>query len=89
MPKVSAARKQECRERLLSIIKRRTDTMNRFPMSRSEKSDWILLAFAVVFFALALVYSIAERPILGLIHGPACICEECYDRMDAERSEAS
>jgi hypothetical protein len=56
-------------------------------MTRSEKADWILLLFTFLFFACSLVYSISERPLLGMIHGPACICEECYDRMDAERGK--
>jgi hypothetical protein len=63
------------------------ETEETHQMTRSEKFDWILLAFAVVFFALTLFYSIAERPVLGLFHGPACICDECYDRMDAERGK--
>jgi hypothetical protein len=84
MPKASGARKQECRERLLSIIKP-GDKEENYQMTRTERSDWTLLAFAVVFFALTLFYSIAERPIFGFIHGPACICDDCYNRMDAER----
>lgn len=57
--------------------------MDRKPMTRREKADWIFLWFAVAFFAMLLLYSTAESPLLGMIHGPACICRERSLLLDA------
>jgi hypothetical protein len=47
-----------------------------------------LLGLALWIAIMAGVYRCLTFPIFGH-HSPACICEECFDKMDRERGEVA